>query len=183
MLLSLLPTAGLVGGAVAVGVPRGDVVRREPGPLVDRTSVIRPAARALAVLGDWDRRRAAAWAADDPSALRALYLPGSSTGRRDLEMLAAYHRRDLRVTTMQRQVLVVRVRPSRPRSLRLVVTDRLAEARVTGSRARVVLPRSRPATRTIVLRRGGTGWRVVEVYVDRASPAASTAATSRSRNS
>ena len=81
-------------------------------------------------------------------------------------MLTAYDRRGLRVTTMQRQVLAVQVRTSDPRQLSLVVTDRLVEARVTGHGERVVLPRSRPATHRIVLRRGSTGWRVAEVYDD-----------------
>ena len=166
MLLSVLATLCVVVGTVATGTPAGHVVRREPGPGASPAAVARPAARALAVLRDWDLRRASAWAADDRSALGALYLPGSSAGRRDLAMLAAYHRRGLRVTTMRRQVLAARVRTYGPRTLRLVVTDRLAEARVSGGTARAVLPRSRPATRTIVLRRGPTGWCVDEVYDD-----------------
>jgi hypothetical protein len=79
-------------------------------------------------------------------------------------MLAAYHRRGLRVTTMQRQVLAVRIRVSTPRVLSLVVTDRLAEGRATGGDGQVVLPRSRPAAHRIELRRGPAGWRVAEVY-------------------
>jgi hypothetical protein len=79
-------------------------------------------------------------------------------------MLAAYHRRGLRVTTMQRQVLAVRVRVSTSSVLSLVVTDRLAEGRVTRGDRQVVLPRSRPARHRIVLRRGPAGWRVAEVY-------------------
>jgi hypothetical protein len=81
-------------------------------------------------------------------------------------MLAAYHRRGLQVTTMRRQVLAVQVRDSDPRTLSLVVTDRLVEARVTGRGVRAVLPRSRPATRRIVLRHERVGWRVDEVYDD-----------------
>ena len=48
----------------------------------------------------------------------------------------------------------------------LRVTDRLVEARVTGRGERLVLPRSRPATHRLVLRRTTTGWRVAEVYDD-----------------
>ena len=166
MLLSVLVTLGVIAGAVVVATPRDHAVRRVAGAREVPTVPARPAARALAVLRAWDRRRAAAWAADDSSALRALYLPGSSTGRRDVAMLAAYHRRGLEVTTMRRQVLTVRVRDSAPRTLSLVVTDRLVEARVTGGGVRAALPRSRPATRRIVLRHARAGWRVDEVYVD-----------------
>ena len=166
MLLSVLATVGVVAGALVVGAPRHHAVRRTAGAGAAPTVTARPAARALTVLRAWDRRRATAWAEDDPTALRALYVPASSTGRRDVAMLAAYHRRGLRVTTMRRQVLAVRVRESAPRTLSLVVTDRLVEARVTGGGVRAVLPRSEPATRRIVLRHARVGWRVDEAYDD-----------------
>ncbi len=118
------------------------------------------------MLRAWDRRRAQAWAQDDAAALRALYVRGSRTGGRDVAMLGAYHRRGLRVTTMQRQVLGVEVRAVRARTLSLLVTDRLVEGRVAGRGERLVLPRSRPATHRLVLRRTTTGWRVAEVYDD-----------------
>ena len=163
MLLAVLATVGAVTGALVTGAPGGHVVRRDDGP--ERAAAVRPAARGIDVLRSWDLRRAGAWAAGDAPALRALYLPGSRTGRRDVAMLEAYLRRGLRVTTMQRQVLAVRVRSRDARTLSLVVTDRLAEARVTGG-TRAALPRSRPATRRIVLRRTPSGWRVAEVYDD-----------------
>jgi hypothetical protein len=158
-LLSVLATAVVV--AVTVLVTPDHVERpvaATAGPAVS------PTTRALAVLRAWDRRRAVAWAHDDPAALRALYIAGSQTGRRDVAMLRAYHRRALRVTTMQRQVLAVHVRVHVPRAMTLLVTDRLVEGRVTGRGERLVLPRSRPATHRLVLRRTTTGWRVVEVY-------------------
>ena len=160
-LSSVVLTATLVAAEVLVAatrtaeLPEGGApttVPSTPGP--------------VAVLQEWDRRRAAAWADDDTAALRVLYVRGSSAGRHDLAMLAAYHRRGLRVTTMERQVLAVRVRRRTPRALSLVVTDRLAEARVTGQGETLALPRSRPATRRILLRRVATGWRVAEVYDD-----------------
>ncbi len=166
MLLSVLATIGMIAVAVVVDAPRDHAVRRVAEAGAGPTVTARPAARALVVLRAWDRRRARAWALDDPAALRALYLPGSSTGRRDVAMLAAYHRRGLEVTTMRRQVLAVRVRDRAPRTLSLVVTDRLVEARVAGGGLRAVLPRSRPATRRIVLRHERAGWRVEEVYDD-----------------
>jgi len=162
MLLSVLVTVGATAGALIVVQAPAHVVRREARPPM--TAAVRPVARALGVLRVWDHRRAGAWAAGDATALKALYLPGSRTGRRDLAMLGAYERRHLRVTGMRRQVLAVRVRWNGPRELTLVVTDRLAEARVTGRRTRSVLPRSRPTTRRIVLRHTSTGWCVAEVY-------------------
>lgn len=162
MLLSLLLTAVVVGAAVVRAAPPHDVRRVEAADAEARPRV----ARAVAVLGSWDRRRAAAWARDDPAALRSLYLPGSRTARRDLAALTAYRRRGLRVPSMRRQVLDVRLRASTPRNLRLVVTDRLAEAVVTGAGERLALPSTRPATRTIVLRRVSGGWKVAEVYAD-----------------
>jgi len=168
MVLSVLATVGVIAGALLVVTPAAHVARRAAPastttarPTVRQTA--RPAARALDVLRAWDRRRAAAWAAGDPAALRALYVPGSRTGRRDLAMLAAYGQRGLRVTAMRRQVLALRVRWNGPAALTLVVTDRLAEARVAGG-TRAVLPRSRPSTRRIVLRHTSAGWCVGEVY-------------------
>jgi len=67
---------------------------------------------------------------------------------------------------MQRQVMAVRVREATSTALTLVVTDRLVEARVTRHGVTTVLPRSRPATRRIALRRVASGWRVAEVYDD-----------------
>jgi hypothetical protein len=160
-LLSVLTTAVVVAVALLM---TPDHERASSGPSAAARTAASPTTRAVAVLQAWDRSRARAWAHDDRTALGALYTPGSSTGRRDVAMLTAYHVRGLRVTTMQRQVLAVRVRSSRPCALSLLVTDRLAEARVTDRGERVVLPRSRPATHRIVLRRGSTGWRVVEVY-------------------
>ena len=163
-LLSVLATALVVVVTVLVtpdddGTPTEGPTER-PTPLAAGS----PTSRAVALLRAWDRRRARAWARDDAAALRALYVRGSRTGRRDLAMLGAYHRRGLRVTTMQRQVLAVEVRANAPREVRLLVTDRLVEGRVTTEDRQVVLPRSRPAVHRIVMRLSPTGWRVAEVY-------------------
>jgi hypothetical protein len=187
VLLSLVVTAVVVGVAVVRGAPPRHDVRR----VIPAAGAAPVARRAVEVLARWDGQRAAAWARDDAAGLRALYLPGSRAGRRDLAALAAYRRRGLRVRSMSRQVLAVRVAVRTPRTLRLVVTDRLVDGVVDGGVAGLVdgvgerwaLPSGRPTTRTVVLRRVGEEWRVAEVYADRASPAASTADTSRSRNS
>lgn len=159
-LLSILVTAAVT--VVATLAPRPpEVPRREARSVVGAAS---PAVRALAVLRGWDRSRAAAWAEDDAVALRSLYVRGSTTARRDVAMLAAYERRGFRVRNLQRQVLAVRVRRSRPRLLTMLVTDRLVDATVSRAGVRTALPESRPTTRRIGLRRIGRRWRVVEVY-------------------
>jgi hypothetical protein len=161
-LLSVLATTVVVAATLLVG--SDDVDRPAPHPPTAVLSAASPTTAAVAVLDAWDRRRARAWARADAAGLRKLYVRGSSAGRHDVAMLAAYRRRGLRVTVMQRQVLAVRIRVSTPRILSLVVSDRLAEGRVTSRGTQVVLPRSRVATRSIVLRREAAGWRVAEVY-------------------
>ena len=139
----------------------------------------RPVA-ALAVLRAWDVRRAAAWAAGDEAALGALYTDGSAAGRRDRAMLGRYGARGLRVRGMRMQVLAGKVRSRAAGRIVLVVTDRLAHAVAVGQGIRVGLPRDRATRRTVVLRRVAGEWRVARVWAQ-ASPAARTAATSRSR--
>jgi hypothetical protein len=156
---SLAVTASVILAALLASGPH-HVLRRDAAPSIATP----PAARALSVLRRWDRRRASAWADDDAGALRSLYVPGSTAGRRDVAMLAAYRRRGLRVRSMRRQVLAVHVRRSRPRLLTMVVTDRLVDGSVSGAGVRTALPETLPATRRIELRRVGGRWRVVEVY-------------------
>ena len=76
---------------------------------------------------------------------------------------------------MRRQVLTVRCAYSAPRTLSIVVTDRLVEARVTGGGVRAALPRSRPAMRRIVLRHARAGLAGRRGLRRLASPAAITA--------
>lgn len=145
------------------------------------TALLRPEVVAADVLAAWDERRSAAYAAGDPAALRALYTPGSSSGRADRAALHAYADRGLRVDGWQTQLLAVRVVESSPRGWRLSVTDRLVGGVARGDGAPVPLPRDRPTTWRLELRWCVSGWRVVEVRPqDR--PAASTAPTSPSRN-
>jgi hypothetical protein len=160
LLLSVLVTVVVVAGAALLQDPTPGQVGGSDRPATSSVS------RAATVLRAWDRRRARAWADDDRSAVRALYVPGSRAGRRDLAMLAAYHQRGLRVTTMKRQVLAMDVVTRTADTWALEVTDRLAEARVGRNGSSRVLPRSRPATRRIELRRVADTWKVVEVYDD-----------------
>jgi hypothetical protein len=144
------------------------------------TAAPRRRVAALAVLGAWDVRRAAAWAAGDEAALAALYTDGSAAGRRDRAMLGRYGARGLRVRGMRMQVLAGKVLSRTAGRIVLVVTDRLAHAVAVRRGTRVVLPRDRATRRTIVLRRVAGEWRVAQVWAQ-ASPVARTAVTSRSR--
>jgi hypothetical protein len=117
----------------------------------------------LEVLRGWDARRAGAWADGDVRALRALYVPGSRTGRRDAAMLRRYVGRGLVVTGLTTQVLEVgRVRREAD-GLVMDVVDRVSSAEAVGEGARTVLPRDRPSRRRIELRRIGGDWLVAEV--------------------
>lgn len=158
-----------------------------PGASQSATASERPDAgaglgRPRRVLAGWDARRARAWGTADVGGLRALYLPGSRSGRRDARMLARYAARGLRVRGLTTQVLALRVLRESPRLLDLVVTDRVAGGEVVGRGRRVRLPSDRPTTRRVVLRAKDGEWLVAEVR-DQASAAASTASTSSSSKS
>ncbi len=161
-LLSLVVT-GLVVVVAVLAAPAGHhVVRREAARPVAASQ--RCVTRALTVLGDWDRRRARAWRGGHPAALAALYTDGSRTARHDVAMLGDYRAHGLRVRSMHRQVLSVRVRTCRRGALSLLVTDRLVDAVAVGHGNRTGLPPGRPVTRRVDLRRGAGRWRVSEVY-------------------
>lgn len=158
--LALVLCCALVVGA-GVAVLRGEPPR-ETAPV----SRVRPASATVAaidVLRAWDARRAEAWAAGDPQALRRLYTPGSRTGRQDRAALAAYADRGLRVTGARMQLLAVDVLRASDHRVTLRVTDRLSRAVARGPRGAVVLPRDRPSTWKVRLSRRAGEWRVAEV--------------------
>jgi hypothetical protein len=130
----------------------------------DRAAAASPArssgATALAILHAWDADRARAYGAGRPGRLRELYVPGSSAGRADVELLRRYHRRGLSVTGMRTQVLAVAVLEHRAGRWRLHVTDRLVGAVAVGRGGRLTLPRDRPSVHDITLMRAGQEWRV-----------------------
>ncbi len=146
---------------------------------------VRPEVRAAQILHGWDVRRSRAWAAGDGPALRRLYTPTSSAGRRDVAMLRAWNDRGVRVDGWAVQLISVQVRTSTPDRLVLRVIDRMVGGRVTAGRASVQLPRDRPSRRTVELRRGSprSSWRVHSVRSAHPRPARSTASTWRSRTS
>ena len=114
----------------------------------------------VAVLRDWDRRRAEAWADRDVAGLRRLYAPRSTAGLRDAARLSRWVERGLRVRRLETQVLRARVLVAQPRLLVLSVTDRIARAVATGG---VRLPDDGPSTWRITLRRVGDQWKVAAV--------------------
>lgn len=157
-------TTPAAAAVVAPGARQVDVVR---------------AVGSLAVLRDWDRARAEAWAAGDVRALRRLYVPGSSAGERDAAMLRRWTDRGLRVRGMTMQVLSVELRRRTERTLVLVVTDRLARAEAVGRSGRIRLPRDGASTRRLVFRDRGGRWRLASAQ-EVPRPVASTASTSGS---
>ena len=185
----LLPALAAVACACVVAtlavtlLPPRDARPTGPArPVTSAPSV--PASGPAAVLAEWDRRRAAAWAEGDVEALRELYVDGSRTGAADARLLRHYRTRGLAVTGLTTQVLALEVVERTPSRLVLVVTDRVVGGRaVGGGNAPVALPTDRASTRRVVLRRRQDGrWRVVEVR-DQASAAASTPRTSSSSKS
>lgn len=143
------------------------------------TSADAPASGPGDVLAAWDTRRSLAWADGDVAALRKLYVAGSQTGREDARMLAAYAERGLRVVGLATQVLSLEVIDETADELVVRVTDRVVGGVVTGEAGRTPLPRDRPTTRTLALRRVAGVWLMATVR-DQDSAADSTSRTSTS---
>lgn len=153
-------------------VPKGGEPLREPFSREAQPRAVPVSLPASDVLRDWDAARASAFARGDATALRALYSGASRAGTSDLAMLRAYRARELRVRGMRMQILSLEVLDRTPRRLRLEVTDRLVGAVAVGDGQRLVLPRDRPTTRVIELRRSGGSWRVASVRDASLRPAA-----------
>jgi hypothetical protein len=118
---------------------------------------------ALAVLHDWDDRRARAWAESDVSALRSFYVSHSTAARSDVRLLRSYTARGFVVRRIVTQVFGVRVLRSTPDRLVIRVLDRVAGGQVDQGDRLLALPSSRPAVRRIVLARERGAWRVAAV--------------------
>ena len=151
--------------ALAVSLLAVTTVVSDRQPPVPAPTRAEPVGRVdpLDVLREWDRRRAAAWAAGDVRALAALYTRSSTAGRRDVAMLGSYRSRGLRVRGMSRQLLAVRVLRSEPGLLRVRVTDRLVGAVVVRAGAARELPRDAASTLVMTLRRVAGHWRMDQV--------------------
>jgi hypothetical protein len=127
--------------------------------------------QALAVLHAWDARRAAAWAAGDEGAVRALYVPRSRAAATDTALLRAYAARGLVVTRIDVQVFGARVLAGGPGHLQLAVLDRVAGGEVRSGDRTAPLAPTEPVRRVVVLRRDTGAWRVVSLSApDRSAP-------------
>lgn len=153
----------LIGAGLAVWALLSHGRPAAPAPVRVPAAVVAPEAESvgmaravssLAVLRDWDRARADAWAAGDADALRRLYVRGSGAGRADVAMLRRWSGRGVRVEGMTMQVLAVELRARTARRVVLVVTDRLVGARAGG----VALPRDQATTRELVFRSVDGAW-------------------------
>ena len=163
---AVLATAGLVL-----------VSQRSSPPVATVTEA--PATAPRDVLAAWDARRSAAWADGDVAALRDLYVAGSPSGRADARMLAAYVDRGLHVEGVATQVLALEVLDEAADAITVRVTDRIVGGVVTGDAGSTPLPRDRPSTRTLALRRVDGVWLMATVR-DQDSAADSTSRTSTS---
>ncbi len=116
------------------------------------------------LLRAWDQARERAWQAADPGALGALYVPGSTAGERDAELLERWRAAGVEVRSLRLRVETVDVVALDRRRVVLEVTDRLrVHAVAEGAPGVLRLGRDRPSTRVVELRRDGGTWQVAEV--------------------
>jgi hypothetical protein len=161
----------LVVAAVTACGPPSTVARvRDAAPAATTTlpaagaAAARPArVAAVELLRRWDERRAAAWARGDARLLRPLYTAGSVAGRRDRSMLRAWVAHGLVVQGLRTQLLAVRTLEHTRTTWTLEVTDRVLGGVAVGPGVRRPLPRDRPSTRVVRLRRVEGAWRVATV--------------------
>jgi hypothetical protein len=164
--IRLRGAAGLVVLVVLLVLVVSGLALTHRSPHVTRAPAARASttAAALAMLDDWDARRADAYAAASADGLRDLYVPGSGAGTADLRLLGRYQARGLRVIDLHMQVLGLAVTERRPDRWTLRVTDRLAGAVAVHGEQRTPLPRDTASTHVVTLLRGGDGrWRVARV--------------------
>lgn len=180
--VAALLVVALTGGAARRGEASGGPAAA-PAPRVPRDVTVSAALASLAVLRDWDRRRAAAWRAGDVARLGALYAPGSAAGERDVAMLRRWVGRGLRVRGMAMQVLAVELLARTDDRIVLEVTDRLAGPVAVGRGRRWSLPQDGVSVRRLEFRRTARRWLLVSVQAASARPAATTSSTVGSANS
>lgn len=153
VLLTLLALPGCTTDPTAATPAAGPVVVERAG----RSPV--------AVLQQWDRLRAQAWAAGDAETLRALYVRGSRAGERDVAMLRRWRERGVRIVELEVQVLRGRVVARSPRRVTVEVSERLARATASAGERRWTLPVGSVTVRRVTLWRVAGGWRVARVSV------------------
>ncbi len=118
------------------------------------------------MLAELDRRRAAAYAAADPAALRRVYVARTTAMRQDRALLMRYRRRGLRVVGMRMRILGLRVRARRRDRVVLVVRERLVRATVRGAGTRRLVDGDVDEHVLTLRDAAGRGWRVASVRRD-----------------
>jgi hypothetical protein len=149
LVLLLLSCAGLGVGVVVLS-ERGPAQASAPVP-VSAPVTDGP----VAVLREWDRARAAAWAAGDVRRLRSLYVAGSTAADADVARLRRWLARGARMPHLATQLLRAEIVADEPDHLVLAVTDRVV--RSDG------LPVDAPSDWRIALLRVADEWRVASV--------------------
>lgn len=158
--IAALAAAVMLG---ALGDPDGD--RSPASDAAEAPSAARsaPGVDPVAVLREWDRRRADAYARADAAALATLYTATSAAGRADLAVLGQYADRGLTVQGVQMQLIEVETVRTTPDRLVLDVTDRVRGAVAIGEGTRVPLPGDLPSTRRLTFEQADGGWRISRV--------------------
>ena len=123
----------------------------------------RAAVRAIDVLEEWDRSRAAAYSSGDVAALRRLYVRGAPARRNDVRVLRAYVERGLVVRDLELQRSAIEVLAASEKRLRVELLERLAAATVVAADGEVGLPVDRLERRVVTLVRGQRRWQVAAV--------------------
>ncbi|HET9422952.1 MAG TPA: hypothetical protein VFO49_17560 [Nocardioides sp.] len=155
LLVLLLFACSVLGVGVVAVSEREEAPPRDPVPASGPVT-----GGPVAVLHEWDRRRAHAWAAGDVRALLSLYTRRSRAGDRDAARLSRWLDRGVRVRRLETQVLDAEVTAWHRDRVVLSVTDRVARAVATGG---VALPDDSPSTWRITMRRVEGEWRVASV--------------------
>ncbi|MET0524400.1 MAG: hypothetical protein ABWZ91_06345 [Nocardioides sp.] len=156
LLVLLLFACTVLGVGVVALAEREEARSHDPLAAASAPVTVGP----IAVLHQWDRRRARAWAAGDVLALSSLYTRRSTAGERDAARLSRWVDRGVRVRRLETQVLHSEVVAAHRDRLVLAVTDRIARAVATGG---VALPDDAPSTWRITMRRVEGEWRVASV--------------------
>jgi hypothetical protein len=161
--LTALVTAAMVGLAVALGTVWGHHGVAAPTALVPGPRP--PAASWTDIVTRLEWLRARAYVAGDPSLLRAVYLPSSREGARDLATLTALTVRGYRARGLSAYVRTVEPIDVRTTEVRLRVVDALSRYDVVDAANQLVGSGAARTARalTMTLVRWEGGWRVASV--------------------
>lgn len=164
----LVATVGVAGWFDA-----GGSVTAADGPSAAASASVPSSPRATgersrwhAILTELDSRRAAAFAAADATALRAVYAPGSPALAADLELLRSYRRLGMRVRGLRLQIGDLQVLTASTARAVLRVTDRLGPYQVVDREGAVRQEPGRGTQRwRVTLRHDDHGrWRIASVH-------------------